>query len=141
MEEYFGVFFEDFSNWMEEFDIKFFADQNTAIGMAELFWAQGHDDKDGWYTVLTPLDLGKGLEDGGDFAFSELGHIFKVEDSDVFFFNPWYTHACTEPKPHARGSRIFISWYCKRATTNAAALSAAMQARVGNAPLDLCRLR
>ena len=79
--------------------------------------------------------------EGGDFSFSELGHVFKCMHGDVFFFNPWRRHSCTEPHPHPHGSRIFISFYCKSRTVRAAALTAAMRARVGSAPLSLCRVR
>ena len=109
--------------------------------MAELYWARSHIDMDAWYTILLCIDLGKGLEGGGDFAFTGHGNILKAEHGDVFFFNPWYYHSCTEMKPREGGSRIFVSFYCKRDTANAAALTAALRARVGQQPLALCRRR
>lgn len=57
------------------------------------------------------LLTGAGLKKGGDFSFSELGLLFQCMHSDVYFFNPWRRHSCTEPHPNPGGSRIFISFY------------------------------
>lgn len=78
-----------------------------------------------------------GLERGGDFSFCTHGHVLEARDGDVFIFNPLYHHSCTEPHPRPQGSRLFISFYCKKDVVTAAALSAAIKARKGNAPLVL----
>lgn len=139
--EYFGSLFQHVRDWQKKFDIMLFADIVTAIGAAELYWPRSHVDKDAWYTFLVVLDLGAGVEEGGDFSISQLGHVFKMEHLDLSFFNPWFYHSCTEPRPRVGGSRLFMSFYCKRDTVDAAALTAAMHARKGNAPLSLCRVR
>ena len=121
----FGFLFEHVSAWVKKFDIHLFSDFVSAVGLAELYWPRSHVDADSWYTILVVIDLGRGLEAGGD----------------LLFFNPSHVHSCTEPCPRMNGSRLFVSFYCKKATVNAAALASAMYARVGNAPLSLCRLR
>ena len=137
----FGFLFEHISGWVKQFDIHLFADFVSAVGLAELYWPRSHVDADSWYTILVVIDLGRGLEAGGDFSLARHGHILKAEHGDVFFFNPSHVHSCTEPAPHPNGSRLFISFYCKKATVHAGAVASAMHARVGNAPLSLCRLR
>ena len=84
---------------------------------------------------------GAGLEAGGDFSMCELGHVFECAHCDIFFFNPYFYHSCTEPHPREGGSRLFVSFYCKKTAFEAGALSAAMAERVGNAPLSLVRMR
>lgn len=100
-----------------------------------------HTDNDAWYSVIVSLDMGNGLASGGDFCLGTHGSILKACHGDVFFFNPSFPHACTEPMPNERGSRLYVSFYCKSDVVDAAALSSAMSARVGNAPLSLCRMR
>ena len=123
--------------WQKAYDVHFFSGPITSIGLAELFWPRAHQDKDTWYTILVCLDLGAGLERGGDFSFCTHGHVLEARDGDVFIFNPLYHHSCTEPHPRPQGSRLFISFYCKKDVVTAAALSAAIKARKGNAPLVL----
>lgn len=139
--EYFDPFFNHVGSWARQFGIHLFSNFVSAAGLAELYWPRSHVDMDKWYTILVTLDLGAGIERGADFSFAEMGHILKAAHGDVFFFNPSCKHSCTEPHPRPGGSRIFISFYCKRDAVNAAALSAAMAARKGNAPLSLCRIR
>ena len=64
----------------------------------------------GWYTILVVIDIGTGMEEGHDFSICEHGYVFKAEHADVFFFNPWHYHSCTEPRPRQGGSRLFISY-------------------------------
>lgn len=137
----FGALFRHVAEWQDIYDVRLWADWVTAVGLAELYWPRAHVDQDAWYTILVALDLGAGMESGGDFSFAKLGRVFQVEHGDVFFFNPWYEHSCTEPAPKPNGSRIFISFYCKQRTLNAGALTAMMHARKGNAPLVMCRVR
>ena len=137
----FGHLFEHVYDWLKLYDIKLFSGPITAVGLAELFWPRAHPDMDTWYTILVCIDLGEGLARGGDFAFCTHGHVLEARHGDIFWFNPLYHHSCTEPHPNPGGSRLFISFYCKRDAVNAAALTAAFKARQGNAPLDLCRLR
>ena len=139
--KYFGSLFEHVRDWQKQFDIVLWADIVTATGSAECYWPRSHVDNDAWYTILLVLDLGTGLEAGGDFSLSLDGYVFKMEHLDICFFNPWRYHSCTEPRPRVGGSRLFMSFYCKKDTVSAAALTSAMHARVGNAPLSLCRMR
>lgn len=139
--EYFGAFFAPMLTWLKEFDVHLFADFVSSVAMGDLYWPRAHIDNDAWYTVLVTIDMGDGLESGGDFCFPTHGTVLKVQSGDVLFFNPSYPHACTESAPHPNGSRLFISFYCKSDVMNAAALSRAMAASHGNAPLNLCRDR
>lgn len=140
MQSFQGLF-KDVQEWFEANDIRLFADYVTAVGFAELYWPRSHTDADSWYTALVCIDLGNGLIEGGDFAFPTHGNVLLAQHGDVFFFNPSYYHCCTEPNPALQGSRLFISFYCKKETVNAAALTSALASRVGNAPLALCRMR
>lgn len=137
----FGALFKPVLSWMEKYDLHLFVDCVSSVGLADLYWPRAHVDNDAWYTILVVVDMGDGLESGGDFCFPTHGTVLKLCSGDVLFFNPAYTHACTEPiaKPH--GSRLCVSFYCKSDVLNAAALSSAMAARIGNTPLSLCRTR
>lgn len=55
--------------WQKVYDVQFFSGPITSVGLAELFWPRAHQDMDTWYTILVCLDLGAGLERGGDFSF------------------------------------------------------------------------
>lgn len=139
--QYFGVFFEPVLAWLKDFDVHLFTDCVSSVGLADLYWARAHVDDDAWHTILVVVDTGEGLVGGGDFCFPSLGVVMEARSGDVFFFNPTYIHACTEAVPKPKGSRLYISFYCKRDVLNAATLSKAMAKRLGNAPLSLCRVR
>lgn len=141
VQAHFGCLFQHVREWQTEHDIVMFAEFVNATGMAEGYWARSHVDMDAWYTILVVLDIGAGIEDGHDFSIGGMGYVMQMMHGDVSWFNPLYNHSCTEPHPRANGSRLYISFYCKKDTVNAAALTAAMHARVGNAPLSLCRVR
>ena len=102
----------------------------------ELFWPRSHIDQDLWYTVLVALDIGQGVSAGGDFSFAECGWVLGCEHGDVLIYSPRVYHGTTEfAVSTAHDSRVFAAFYMKAEGVAAAALTHAVECRVGHRPM------
>eukprot|EP00966_Prymnesium_polylepis_P288769 6669873-Prymnesium_polylepis.1 len=78
----------------------FYAGFVTGVTGGRVFWPRSHTDPDLWYTILVALDFGRGVVEGGDFAFAAQGHILKCQHGDVLVYNGSKMHGTTEFSLH-----------------------------------------
>ena len=132
----FGWLFEP----MMEAAGSFYAAFVTGVTGGRVFWPRSHTDPDLWYTVLVALDFGRGVVEGGDFAFAAQGHVLQCEHGDVLVYNGLHLHGTTEFHLHAgdpESGRVFFAFYMKASIVHAHARSASLVARVGRSRLRL----
>lgn len=113
----FGAVLQPVLHWIDVHGIELYAAQVTGVTFGELFWPRSHDDPDAWYTVLVPLDVGAGPDEGGDFAFGGAGWVLKCEPGDVLVYNGCELHGTSEfAISSASDSRVFAAFYCNAKT-------------------------
>jgi hypothetical protein len=115
VEKYFGVLTLGLRHALEVDGLHLWGTIVTGANLGHLFWPRHHrDGGDFGYTILTPIDLGFGVNRGGDFAFGDVGWVLEVKHGDIIIANSMYGHSTTEfDVGSSRDGRFYVSWYLK----------------------------
>ncbi len=118
--------------------MKLFAHFVSGVTAGKLFWPRSHTDPDVWFTVLVCLDYGRGIIEGGDFAFGSIGHVLKCEHGNVIVYNPTHHHGTTKFSVHPNdansGHVLFAFFFMKKQVLHADLLSQQVVKRIGMQP-------
>ena len=134
----FGWLFNPVAKFITDHDIPTWLYQVTGVTGGRLFWPRHHVDPDFWYTILIPLDYGRGLRGGGDFAFGGVGHVLGCRHGDILVYNGLELHGTTEFDPVGESDgRIFFAFYAKKQVLDAGIRSRALMQRLGPQPLHV----